>query len=138
MKVNLDFLERALSTAAFRRTWREALEKLQEILWADILMRQAFTTYGAAQFVRDVNAILTVVERHLPSGVGAMSSLKDALVLLNLPVDAENGNLSLKAASDRIFTDNTEAKKTLEELGIVTITPANARQILQRRVENSE
>jgi hypothetical protein len=69
-----------------------------------------------------------------------MGNLRDALVLLNLPVvsETDGDGMSLQQASNRIFTDNTEAKKVLEELDMETLTPANARQILQRRVENSE
>lgn len=138
LKRNLDFLVKALSTAAFRRTWRSTLDKLQDLLWGEVLMRASFTAFGAAQFTRDVNAIFSLVERYIPNGVGAMTSLVDALKLLNLPTEPVEGGLSLKEASDRVFTDNTEAKKTLEELDIDTLTPANARHILQRRVENKE
>lgn len=101
-------------------------------------MRQSFTAFGAAQFTRDVNAILSLVERYIPNGVASLASLVDALKLLNLPVDAPEGGLSLRQVSDRAFTDNAEAKKVLEELDIDTLTPANARHILQRRVENKE
>ncbi|KAI8154237.1 hypothetical protein K4K49_007823 [Colletotrichum sp. SAR 10_70] len=138
LKRNLDFLVKALSTAAFRRTWRSTLDKLQDLLWGEVLMRASFTAFGAAQFTRDVNAIFALVERYIPNGVASMTSLVDALKLLNLPTEPVEGGLSLKDASDRVFTDNTEAKKTLEELDIDTLTPANARHILQRRVENKE
>ena len=43
--------------------------------------------------------------------------------------------MSLRQASDRFFVDNTEAKRALEDLGIDSLTPANARNIVQRRVE---
>ncbi|KAF3357663.1 hypothetical protein VdG1_05766 [Verticillium dahliae VDG1] len=87
LRQNLDFLVKALSTAAFRRTWRAALDKLQDFLW------------GEAK---------------------------------------SGGGVSLKVATDRIFTDNTEAKKMLEALEIDSLTPANARHILQRRLETNE
>jgi hypothetical protein len=58
--------------------------------------------------------------------------------LLNLPVESEGGGLTLKQASDRVFVDNDEARKVLEELQLESLTPQNARYILQRRVENSE
>lgn len=74
--------------------------------------------------------------------------------LLNLPVEsrrsssqddegtksaATNGSgLTLKEASDRVFIDNDEARKVLEELQLESLTPQNARYILQRRVENGE
>jgi hypothetical protein len=109
------------------------------MLWSDVLMSQSFTTFGAAQFMRDVHAIFALVERYIPDGSAAMSSLGDGAKLLNLPVEVpEGGGMSLKRASDMVFTDNNEAKKLLDELEIDSLTPANARHILQRRVENSE
>lgn len=101
-------------------------------------MRHTFTGLGAAQFLRDLNAIFSLVERYIPNGLASLASLHDALSLLSLPVNPPEGGVSLKEASDRVFTDNQEAKAVLEQLGIETLTPANARHILQRRVENSE
>jgi hypothetical protein len=138
LKRDLSFLQRALGTAVFRRVWREALEKLNGTLWSDVLMNHKFTASGAAQFMRDVHAISALVERFIPDGSSSLGSLSDALRLLNLPVEAEEGGLSLKRATDMVFTDNSEAKKALDELEIDSLTPANARQILQRRVENAE
>jgi hypothetical protein len=140
LKRNLDFLSRALSTAVFRRVWRSALERLNNMLWSDVLMSQSFTTFGAAQFARDVHAVFAVVERYIPDGSAAMTTLAEGVKLLNLPVEAPEGSgaVSLKQASDMVFTDNATAKKLLEDLEIESLTPANARHILQRRVENSE
>lgn len=112
------------------------------MLWTDVLMRQKFTAFGAAQFLRDLTAIFALVERYIPGGLGPLASLDDAVRLLNLPVEppksqeGEEAGMSLKQATDRVFTDNAEAKQVLEELSIETLTPANARHILQRRVEN--
>ncbi|KAL2171786.1 hypothetical protein VTG60DRAFT_1784 [Thermothelomyces hinnuleus] len=138
LKRDLDFLQRALGTAVFRRVWRAALERLNNTLWSDVLMSHKFTASGAAQFSRDLQAISALVERYIPDGSSALGSLSDALRLLNLPVDAPEGGMSLKRATDMVFTDNTEAKKALDELEIDSLTSANARQILQRRVENAE
>ena len=158
MKRNLKYLTKALSTAVLRRVLREALGKLQEMLWTDVLMRQSFTTYGAAQFTRDVRAVCSLVERYVVDGSSVLRNLSEAVQLLSLPVEDEDededevqaapengqesgrgaGRMSLKRASNKIFTDNTEAKAMLLELGIETLTPANARNILQRRVEDCE
>jgi hypothetical protein len=139
----LDFLSRALGTAVFRRVWRDALDKLNSMLWSEVLMAHRFTASGAAQFARDVDALAALVERYIPDGSGnALGSLRDALRLLNLPVEEpeapRQGALSLRRATDRVFTDNSEAKKVLDELEIDSLTPANARQVLQRRVESAE
>ncbi|TGJ87787.1 hypothetical protein E0Z10_g960 [Xylaria hypoxylon] len=138
VKRNLAFLASALSTAVYRRIWRTALEKLQEMLWGDVLLRQNFTTLGAAQFMRDLQAIFSLVDRHIPDGSLIMGTLQDGTQLLNLPVESSNGGITLQQVTDRIFTDNTEAKRTLAELDLESLSPANARKILPRRVENSE
>ena len=139
MKRNLDFLSRALGTAVFRRVWRAALERLNSLLWSEVLISQSFTAFGAAQFYRDLQAIGSLVERYIPEGSVSLGSLGDAVRLLNLPIDPEGqGGVSLREATDRVFTDNSEAKKLLEELEIDSLSPANARQVLRRRVENSE
>jgi hypothetical protein len=118
--------------------WRETLERLNGMLWTDVLMSNKFTASGAAQFKHDLRATTSTVERYIPDGSSSLGSLCDALRLLNLPVEAEEGGISLQQATDMVFTDNTEAKKILEQLEIDSLTPANARQILQRRVENAE
>ncbi|KAK4179356.1 putative RAD50-interacting protein 1 [Triangularia setosa] len=138
LKRDLDFLTRCLGIAPFRRVWREALERLNSTLWTDVLMSHKFTSSGAAQFARDLHAITSVIERYIPDGSSSLGSLSDAVRLLNLALELPEGGMTLKKATDMVFTDNTEAKKVLDELEIDSLTPANARQILQRRVENAE
>ncbi|OAA49622.1 RINT-1 family protein [Metarhizium rileyi] len=139
---NFDFLTKALSTASFRRVWHDALDKLQDLLWTGVLLKQSFTTLGAAQFAHDGGAVFSLVERYIPGGSGALDSLREGMQLLNLPAaesaDGTGAGLTLKEASDRAFTGNDEARRVLEELGLGTLTPVNARYILQRRVENNE
>lgn len=105
-------------------------------------MRQTFTSFGAKQFLHDGRAIFNLVDRYIPGGSGAMATLYEGMQLLNLPVEdqSEGGPkcMTLKDASDRVFTDNSEARGVMEELGLDLITPQNARSILQRRVENNE
>lgn len=148
---NLDFLTKALSIATFRRVWHQVLDKLQDLLWNGILLKQSFTTLGAAQFAHDSGAIFSLVERFIPGGSAAFDSLREGLRLLNLPTatatadpadtsgdgEATTG-LTLKRASDGAFTSNDEARKVLEALGLEALTPVDARYILQRRVENNE
>ncbi|CAK7263933.1 hypothetical protein SEPCBS119000_000732 [Sporothrix epigloea] len=145
---NLAFLVRALGTVALRRVVRSALEKLQDQLWSDVLMANRFTTLGAAQFARDVAAIAATVERLVPLGSAALEGLREGVALLNLPVSVSaaiprggeydaKSNVTLQEANDRLFTDNTEAKKLLHELQFATLTPPASRNILQRRIECS-
>ncbi|EJT75844.1 RINT-1 family protein [Gaeumannomyces tritici R3-111a-1] len=147
IKRNLDFLHRALSTAAFRRVWREALDKLNDALWDGVLMGHSFTAFGAAQFARDVQAVVLLVERYIPDGSAMLLSVQEGIRLLSLPLDApehadgsttrEQSVITLRQANDRILMDEADARKLLEELGVEMLTLANARHILQRRVEVS-
>ncbi|KAK8091643.1 hypothetical protein PG997_002004 [Apiospora hydei] len=154
MKRNLTFLASALSTAVYKRVWREALESLQETLWSNVLLRQNFTTLGAAQFMRDVLAIKSLVDRHIPEGSAALAQLKEGVRLLSLPPVVvvvgeattagdggdggdENGNGDNGSFSPE-RDQRSHARRALEDLGIQTLEPASARRILQRRVENSE
>lgn len=120
--------------------WREALDQLEDQLWDNVLLHKSFTTFGATQFLRDGEAIFALVDRYIPSGSSAMSILHDGMRLLCLPVEAEGEDevMTLKEASDRVYQDNDEARKVLEELQLSELTPQNARYILSQRVENSE
>ncbi|KAK4218421.1 RINT1-like protein [Rhypophila decipiens] len=155
-KRDLEFLSKALGTAALRRVWRDALDKLSNLLWSDVLMSHKFAAAGAQQFANDVHAISALVDGYVPGVSSSLGTLGEALTLLNLPLpldqhsgsaaDQQEGepnnikteNMDLKIATDRVFLDNSQAKMVLDELSIHALTPANARQILQRRVENAE
>ncbi|KIH89022.1 hypothetical protein SPBR_06608 [Sporothrix brasiliensis 5110] len=141
---NLEFLARALGTVPLRRVVRGAFEKLQDHLWGDVLMANKFTTLGAAQFARDISAVVSTVERQVPLGSTALEGLREGVALLNLPVSVpadassdDRASITLQQANDRMFVDNTEAKKLLQELQLTTLTPSTGRNIIQRRIESS-
>lgn len=82
-----------------------------------------------------------MVDRYIPDGSAAMAFLGDAVRLLNLPAETpegQEGAMKLKQASDGVFTDNNEARRVLEGLGLEMLEPGHARRILQNRVENSD
>ncbi len=135
------FLHKALASAPFRRIWHEALDTLQDLLWNEVLMRERFTTLGAAQFYRDLTAIWAIIDEYIPEGSSlalGMPKLREGSQLLNLPIVAHDGLMSLSNAYDRVYADNTEARKVIDELGFSTITYVDARLVLQRRVEASD
>ena len=149
LKRNFEFLLKALSTASFRRVWHGALGKLQDLLWNSVLLRHTFTTLGAAQFQHDGAALFSIIEMYIPGGSGSFDTLRDGMVLLTLPTTANESNdgttadgnnepITLKTATGRAFKDNEEARKLLEQLGLRSLNAANARNILEKRVENSE
>ena len=104
-------------------------------------MRERFTTMGAAQFYRDLMALWEVIDDYIPNGSSSalgMPKLREAAQLLNLPTSARDGLPSVSSAYDRVFSNNAEAKKVIDELGFSTLTFIEARLVLQRRVEASD
>ena len=145
---NLKFLIRPLSTVVFRRVFRLALSKLHDQLWSEVLMRRRFTAFGATQFLHDCQAVFSVIDRFLPGSSSVMAKLKDGVALLNLPLALEVAApttegvdrdaavlMTLMEANDRVYKDNSEARKVLGELGLTCLTPTEAREITMRRVE---
>jgi RAD50-interacting protein 1 len=135
------FLHKALASVTFRRIWHEALDALQDLLWNEVLMRERFTTLGATQFYRDLTAVWAIIDEFIPDGSSSalgMPKLREGAQLLNLPIVARDGLMSLSSAYDRVYADNTEARKVIDELRFSTITYVDARLILQRRVEASD
>jgi len=138
---NMNFLHKTLAEAPFRRIWHEVFENLQNLLWNDVLIKENFTTLGAAQFLRDLTAIWGVIDTYVADGSSSalgMLKLKEGAHLLNLPLVAREGTMSLQEVNDRIFVSNSEAKQVLEELGLTSLDYMSARQVIQRRVECSD
>lgn len=150
LKQTLTFLSRALALAPLRRITSAFLSTLQDILWQDVLVKENFTTLGAAQLSRDMTAICELVDNYIPNGSMTLLKIKEGVFLLDLPlvIDDSAGDATVGEAETRqrkkmcvgeaytrCFRDNGEAKKVLEELGLETITHLEARNVLNRRVE---
>ena len=52
--------------------------------------------------------------------------------------NGQSSVITLHEADRRVYKDNEEARKVLEELQLTSLTTQNARDIMQRRVENDE
>lgn len=101
-------------------------------------MRERFTKVGAAQFYRDLDAVWSLIDTYITDGSSSalgMPKLREAAVLLNLPDTTRDGLMSFSDAYERVFSDNTQAKEVMEELGFKTLTYLEARQVLERRQE---
>lgn len=142
LKEHMKFLHEALAYAPFRRIWRESLDGLQELLYKDVLLKQNFTTLGAARFKQDFSAIQSVIHSVVRSDHSAsalsMGKLGEAVMLLNLPLDPEEGNISLKQVYDEVFAANQQAVDILNTLGMSHLTGDDAKRILLRRVEAND
>lgn len=115
-------------------------------------MRNTFSDAGAAQLVSDVDHLCGVIDVSLgPAGsagdsVRGLKRLNEGLLLLGLDANApktdeptvepeENKVQGLWEIEKRLFKDNESAREVLAELGIETLTEAEARSILERRAE---
>jgi hypothetical protein len=137
----LEFLQKTLGIAPFKRVCRESLESLENLLYNDVLLRQDFSTLGAARFMQDVTAIQRVVDSCMPRGSGTtlgMPKLKEAAALLNLPVEAEEGRMPLMEACQEIYAGGAQAKEALENLGMTRLTNYEARSVLTKRLETQQ
>ncbi|KAE8445591.1 hypothetical protein EG329_013224 [Mollisiaceae sp. DMI_Dod_QoI] len=136
LKQDMTFLRQTLADAAFRRLWRAPLDTLEDMLFRDVLLSQDFTTLGAARFMQDVAAIQNVID----SCYGAKArlgvpKLTEAAALLNLPLEAEEGQMNLRDARQELFGDSQQAAEALVALEMNHLTVGEARLVLAKRVE---
>ncbi|KAF3491474.1 RINT-1 family protein [Arthroderma uncinatum] len=152
LTADLSFLSRTLAVAPRRRVANHILLAIQTYIWDSILMRHSFSTFGAAQLSTDVANICDTVDAAIGVKAGetysarTIQKLQDGLFLLGLKIKPENAdssgtgdntvrNLGLWEAEKRLFANNESARSVLAELGINTLTEAEARSVLERRVE---
>ncbi|RDW63962.1 hypothetical protein BP5796_10464 [Coleophoma crateriformis] len=137
---NLKFLRKALGQSVLRRIWRECLEELQDLLWNEVLLKQTFTTLGAAQFQRDLKGIKDGIRNNLRPIRGTdfeLPKLTEGLELLNLPVDMPEGHsgMTIKDAASKCLGNSADAQEVLQQLGFNVLSVLDARNVLARRVE---
>ena len=135
----LSFLSKILARAPLRRVVRQVALNIQAFLWDSVLMRYTFSASGIAQFQRDVDAICSTIDRWLGEGQGelGMRRLKEALVLLGLPLNSEHHEEGpdLDEVEKRIFQSDEDARQVLEELSLEVLGESDAKKILRRRIE---
>ncbi|CZR64216.1 related to Rad50-interacting protein 1 [Phialocephala subalpina] len=137
LKQDMMFLRRALADAAFRRLWRGPLDTLEDMLFRDVLLKQDFTTLGASRLMQDVAAIQGVIDDWYNSKTRlGVPKLTEAATLLNLPLEAEDGQMNLKEAWQKILGNSgQQAADALATLGMNHLTVGEARLVLAKRVE---
>ncbi|GLB08796.1 hypothetical protein AtubIFM57258_004705 [Aspergillus tubingensis] len=158
LSTEITFLSRALGVAPLRRITRQVLLAIQTYFWSSVLTRNTFSAAGAAQFISDVEHLCSVVDTALGSGAGQptagssiknMKKLAEGLILLGLENSAEAKTTTTTEDSEvegdtrpglwevekRLFKDNESARVVLAELGIESLTEAEARSVLERRAE---
>ena len=140
----LSFLAKVLSQAPLRRIVRHIALIIQTYLWDSVLMRNTFSASGIAQFQRDVDAVWGTIDRWVGDGQGEMSmrKLKEALILMQLPVETEDGDEGdkdvgpkLQEVDRKVFEDQAGAREALDELGFEVLELRDVRNVLQRMIE---
>ena len=146
----LAFLSKVLAEAPLRRISRHLIQAIQTFLWDRILMLHKFSVSGIAQFTRDLYAFWEVFDRYVAPGQGeiGMRKLREAVELMSMPAKPQEGtadggaedskeSIGIWEVEKRIFRDNESAREVLEELGLEVLTEAEARSVLERRIELS-
>ncbi|KAJ5188606.1 hypothetical protein N7491_004926 [Penicillium cf. griseofulvum] len=149
LSTQLSFLSRALGTAPLRRVSRQLLLSVQSYIWDSILTKHTFSETGAAQLASDVDHLCHVVDSALGASSQAGISLRtikklsEGLRILCLSTaeqeedvsGKEDAALRLWDVEKRLFRDNESARAVLAELEIDSLSEAEARSVLERRVE---
>ncbi|ODH12912.1 hypothetical protein ACO22_07791 [Paracoccidioides brasiliensis] len=139
----ISFLHRLLAMAPLQRITCQLLLSIQTYIWDNVLMRNSFSTAGASQLAVDVDNICNAVDLATGNGMESrkvMRKLEDGLLLLNLKIKPaqdhdDTPHLSLWDVEKRLFANNESARALLGELNIETLMEAEARAVLERRVE---
>ncbi|KAJ5235570.1 uncharacterized protein N7469_004738 [Penicillium citrinum] len=148
LSTQVSFLSQALGVAPLRRVSRQLLLSIQNYIWDNVLTRNAFSATGAAQLFSDVDHICNVIDTTLGTAgqsggsLQIMKKLNDGLRLLQLnasstEVDTVDASPTpgLWEVEKKLFKDNESARAILTELEIDGLTGAEARSVLERRVE---
>ena len=115
-------------------------------------MINTFSAAGAAQLISDVDHLCSVVDAALGSighgdSIRTMKKLNEGLLLLGLNAQKQDGTeeeeeveetvtaAGLWDVEKRLFKDNESAREVLAELDVESLTEAEARTVLERRVE---
>ncbi|TGO18675.1 hypothetical protein BTUL_0008g00590 [Botrytis tulipae] len=141
MKEKMAYLEKTISYAAFMRIWRQAISALEDLLFNEVLLRQDFTTLGAARFSQDLKGIQSIIGNYLPLEGTAfmMPRLTQGIALLNLPTEASDEEvMSLSEAAEKIYAGRQACEGVLKKLHLDLLDNPTARQIILRRVEANE
>ncbi|KAF1988238.1 hypothetical protein K402DRAFT_374019 [Aulographum hederae CBS 113979] len=138
----LGFLSRALSLPPLNRILRAVCATVTDQFLSQILLRHSFSTAGAVQLSADLDAVAQVLSRYAGQGTSVvkagLAKVGEAFKLLSLGVKGKGegeGMLGLWEVEKRLFADNESARGVLEELGMERVGEAEARAILERRVE---
>lgn len=153
---DLSFLARVLGTAPLRRINRQVLLSLQSFILDNVILRHSFSAAGVSQLTSDIDHLCGVIDTALGQYSSSkayqgeagrvMRKLSESLVLLGLRIKPQSTKLDenteprgvelgLWEVERRLFANNESAREVLSELEIETLSEAEARAVLEKRVE---
>jgi hypothetical protein len=154
---SFEFLATALPTKYFTNLYRQIALEVQDYLWQRVIMRNSFSELGGMQFARDVRIGLWGASRRwVKKTENYHRKLRDACILLSLQSTKANSPPIQTFDQDARGSGSVYAKRTLaqimailfdedlavdvvkaklEEIGVMHLGVAEARDVIRRRVE---
>ncbi|KTW27280.1 hypothetical protein T552_02263 [Pneumocystis carinii B80] len=134
----LNFLKRAVSHLTFLRIYRRFSLTVENLLWKKIILKKDFSERGGIQFTRDVWEFWATCSKYVERPEQNMKKIEDATILLSLNASNEDDKKSISTVASIIFDTYKsfeEKKQYLKMIGLKHINTAEARDILQRRID---
>ncbi|KAF9585741.1 hypothetical protein BGW38_000956 [Lunasporangiospora selenospora] len=150
---SLEFLATALPTKQFTSLYRQISLEIQDHIWQKVVLKNQFSELGGQQFARDMRVGLwgAAIRKWIKKPENYHRKLRDASILLSLQ-SARTDSLSPQGLmesgvyvkrtlaqimavlfDDGLGSDNIRQK--LEEIGVLYLDVAEARNVVRRRVE---
>ncbi|RIA95802.1 TIP-1 family-domain-containing protein [Glomus cerebriforme] len=146
---SLTFLSNNLPDRIFKYIYKDVSKELEDYLWDRILMRKHFSEMGGCQFEVDMEkGLFTIGKRWIRKPESYFRRLRDACILLTLPAnnskieskssDKKSQQKTLSQVVSMLSDDELEPKaipRILENLGVYHLTPKEAIDVIERRVD---
>ncbi|EXX69896.1 uncharacterized protein OCT59_005441 [Rhizophagus irregularis] len=146
---SLTFLSNNLPDRIFKHIYKDVSKELEDYLWDRILMKKHFSEMGGCQFEVDMEkGLFTIGKRWIRKPENYFRRLKDACILLTLPAnhskiesksDDKSQQRTLSQVISMLSDDELEPiaiPKMLENFGVYHLTPKEAIDVIERRVDS--
>ncbi|CAB4385024.1 unnamed protein product [Rhizophagus irregularis] len=146
---SLTFLSNNLPDRIFKHIYKDVSKELEDYLWDRILMKKHFSEMGGCQFEVDMEkGLFTIGKRWIRKPENYFRRLKDACILLTLPAnhskiesksDDKSQQRTLSQVISMLSDDELEPiaiPKMLENFGVYHLTPKEAIDVIERRIDS--
>jgi hypothetical protein len=157
---SFEFLATTLPTKHFTNLYRQISFEMQDYFWQRVIMKNSFSELGGLQFARDIRiGLWGAGRRWIKKAENYHRKLRDACILLSLQSAKANSPPpppQLTFDQDVVMKQPVYAKRTLaqimavlfdedlapgvarvklDEIGVMHLGVADARDVIRRRVE---